>query len=54
MFTFFALVITLLTVIIAAAIMILAGGAGFIIAFADVIVCGLIIYCIIRLFMRRK
>lgn len=54
MVTFFVLLIALVALLITAAIIVIAGGAGFIIAFADVIVCGLIIYWIIRLFRRRK
>lgn len=54
MITFLVLLVTIVSLLIAAALIILAGGAGFIIAFADVIVCGLIIGLIIRLFRRRK
>lgn len=54
MVTFLALLVTIVTLLIAGALIILAGGAGFILAFADVIVCGLIIGLIIKLFRRRK
>lgn len=54
MITFTILLVALLSLIIATALIILAGGAGIIVAFGDVIVCGLIIFTIIRLFMRRK
>lgn len=54
MITFTVLLVTLVSLVIAAALIILAGGAGFIVAFADVIVCGLIIGFIIRLFRRKK
>ena len=54
MITFTILLITLLALIIATALIILAGGAGIIVAFGDVIICGLIIFTIVRLFVRRK
>lgn len=54
MITFLVLLVTIVSLLIAAALVILAGGAGFILAFADVIVCGLIIALIVRLFRRRK
>lgn len=54
MITFIILVVTVLSLLIAAGLVILAGGAGFILAFADLIVCGLIIYFIIRLFRRKR
>lgn len=54
MITFTFILVALLTLIIATALIILAGGAGIIVAFGDVIVCGLIIFTIVRLFMRRK
>lgn len=54
MITFLVLLVTIVSLLIAAALIILAGGAGFILAFADVIVCGLIIGLIIKLFRRRK
>ena len=53
MITFLVLLVTIVSLLIAAALIVLAGGAGFILAFADVIVCGLIIGLIIRLFRRR-
>ena len=54
MITFLVLLVTIVSLLIAAALVILAGGAGFILAFADVIVCGLIIGLIIRIFRRRR
>lgn len=54
MITFIILLITLLSLAIAAVLIFLAGGFGFILAFGDLIVCVLIIGLIIRLFMRRK
>lgn len=54
MITFTILLVTLLSLIIATALIILAGGAGIIVAFGDVIVCGLIIFVIVQLFKRRK
>lgn len=53
MITFLVLLVTIVSLLIAAALIVLAGGAGFILAFADVIVCGLIIGLIIKLFRRR-
>lgn len=53
MITFLVLLVTIVSLLIAAALIILAGGAGFILAFADVIVCGLIIGLIVKLFRRR-
>jgi hypothetical protein len=54
MITFAVLLITLLSLIIATALVILAGGAGIIFALGDVIVCGVIIWLIVRLFRRKK
>ena len=54
MVTFLVLLVTIVSLLIAAALIVLAGGAGFILAFGDVIVCGLIIGLIIKLFRRRK
>ena len=53
MITFIVLLVTIVSLIIAAALIVLAGGAGFVLAFGDLIVCGLIIGLIIRLFRRR-
>lgn len=53
MITFIVLLVTIVSLIIAAALIVLAGGAGIILAFGDLIVCGLIIGLIIRLFRRR-
>lgn len=54
MVTFAVILITILSLIIAAALIIIAGGAGFILAFADLIVCGLIIVFIVRLIRRGR
>lgn len=54
MITFFVLLITLLSLAIAAMLIITIGGAGIVLAFGDLIICGLIISLIIRLFKRRK
>ena len=53
MITLTIILIALLSLIIAAALIVLAGGAGFILAFSDLFVCGLVIWVIIRLFRRR-
>ena len=53
MITFTIILITLLSLIIAAALIVLAGGAGFILAMGDLIVCAGIIYLIVRLFRRK-
>lgn len=54
MITFIVLLVTVLSLLAAGALIVLAGGAGVILAFGDLIVCGLIIWAIIRLFRRRK
>ena len=54
MITFTILVVAILALIIAATLIVLAGGVGFVLAFGDLIVCGLIIGLIIRLFAQRK
>ena len=54
MITFIILLVTLLSLAIAAVLIFLAGGFGFILAFGDVLVCVLIIGLIIRAFIRRK
>ena len=54
MITFTILLITLLVLGIVTALVVLAGGAGIILAFGDLIVCGLFLWLIIRLFRRRK
>ena len=53
MITFTIILIALLSLIIAAVLTILAGGAGFILAMSDLIVCAGIIYLIVRLFKRK-
>ena len=53
MITFTVILITLLSLAIAAALVILAGGAGFILALGDLAVCAGIIWLIVRLFRRR-
>ena len=54
MITFAILLITLLTFLIVSAVCIIAGGAGIILIFGDLIVCGVIIWLIIRLFRRKE
>lgn len=54
MITLAIILIALLAVAIAAALIVLAGGAGFVLAFGDLIVFGLIVWIIIRLFKRRR
>lgn len=54
MITFIAILVTILMLAIAGGLVVLAGGAGLVLAFGDVIVCGLIIFGIIRLFMRKR
>ena len=54
MITFIVLLVSLLSLAIAGALIVLAGGAGFLLAFGDVIVCVLILGLIVRLIMRRK
>lgn len=53
MITLTIILVALLSLIAAAALIILAGGAGFILAFGDLIVCGTVIWLIVRLFRRR-
>lgn len=53
MITFTVILVALLSLVIAAALVILAGGAGVILAFGDLIVCAGIIWLIVRLFRRR-
>ena len=54
MITFMALLITLIALAIISTLIVLAGGAGIILAFGDVIVCVMIVGLIIRLFTRRR
>ena len=54
MFTFTIILVTILSLILATALIILAGGAGLIVAFGDLIVCGLIIGLVVRLFRRMR
>ena len=54
MITFTILLITLLAVAIAAALIVLLGGAGIVLAFGDLIVCGFLIWLIVRIFKRRR
>lgn len=54
MITFSIVVIALLTLVIATALIVLAGGAGFVLAFGDVIICGLIIWLLVKLFRRGR
>lgn len=54
MITLTILLIAVLTVAILAAIIALTFGAGFIVVFGDLIVCGLIIGLFVKLFRRRR
>ena len=54
MITFIVSLITLLSLSAFAAVLILVGGTGFVIAFGDVIVCGLIIWLITRFIIKRR
>lgn len=54
MITFIVTLITLLSLAAFAVVLILVGGTGFVVAFGDVIVCGLIIWLIIRFIIRRR
>ena len=54
MITFTILAVALLTVAIVTVLSLIAGGAGFILAFGDLIIAGLILYAIFRLIRRRK
>lgn len=54
MITFTILAVVLLSLVIATALIILAGGAGVILAFGDLLVCGLIIWLLVKLFRRRR
>ena len=54
MFTFAFLLISLLVIMIISAICIIAGGAGIILILGDLIVCGAIIWLIVRLFRRKR
>lgn len=54
MITFTILLISLLTLAVMSAIILLVGGAGFIAVFGDLIVCVLIIGLIVRLIKRRR
>ena len=54
MITFTILLTALLTVAIVAAVIAVACGAGFVALFGDLIICGLLIWIIVRLFRRRR
>lgn len=54
MITLSILLIAIVAIAIIAAIIALVGGAGVIVAFGDLIVCGLIIWLLVKLFRRRK
>ena len=54
MITLTILLTILLSVAIVVASIALACGAGFIVAFGDLIVCGLIIWLFVKLFRRKK
>ena len=53
MITFTIILITLLALAAAAALIVLAGGVGVVLAFGDLIVCGGIIWLLVKLFKRR-
>ena len=53
MITLTIILVAILALIIAAALVVLAGGAGFILAFGDLLIAAGIIYLIFRLFRRR-
>ena len=54
MITLSVILITLLSLAIAAALVVLAGGAGIILAFGDLIICALVIWLLVKLFRRRR
>ena len=54
MITLSILTVALLAIAIVAAVITVMCGAGFIVAFGDVIICGLVIALIIKLFKRKK
>ena len=54
MMTFCILVITLLTLGMLSALVLAVGGAAFLAVFGDVLVCGLIIGLIVKLFVKKK
>lgn len=54
MILFSLLLIGLVTLGVVAAAALLAGGAGLLVVFGDLIVCGLIIWGLVWLFRRRK
>ena len=54
MITFSILTTILLAVAIVAAIVALAFGGGFVVVFGDLIVCGFIIWALVKLFRRKK
>lgn len=54
MVTFAILLITLLIFAVIAAFCIVAGGAGIILIFGDLVICGAIIWLLVRLFRRKK
>jgi hypothetical protein len=54
MITFTILLIALLIFSVIAAFCIVAGGAGIILIFGDLVICGAIIWLLIRLFRQKK
>ena len=54
MVLFSVLLVALLVISIVAALVVLTSGAGLILAFGDLIVCGLILWAIVKLFKRKK
>ena len=53
MITFLLTIIALIIAIVVAAVFIFVGGAGFFVVFGDVIVCGLLIFLIVRHIVKR-
>lgn len=54
MITFFILLVTLLSLAVAAALIVGAGGLAFLLTFGDLIVCVIIVWAIIRMFINRR
>lgn len=54
MITFSVLLIVLLAIALVTAIIALVGGAGLIAVFGDLIICGLIVGLLVKIFRRKK
>ncbi len=54
MVTLSIIAVIVLSLVIAAALIVVGGGLGFLVAFGDLIVAGFIIWWIVRLFRRRR